>query len=280
MFRLKGRTLSRFVASVCITSLIAGALASGSVVTAEAGKGPAAKVTVYADGSEWEYVTCRQTVKDVLKETGISLESKDRVMPKLSSRVKPGAKIKVIRIKEEIITKSIPIPYKTITKFDNGSSIQPKTIVRKGEAGAKTVKMVVVYKDGVKCLAKTLSSKVVKAPVNEIVAISKSRFLASRAGMRLPSMRMKASAYDPGPRSCGPRATGRTANGTKAGYGVVAVDPRVIPLGTKLYVEGYGFCIAADTGGAIKGNRIDLCYETYREAKNYGRRTVTVYIIK
>lgn len=280
MFRLKGRTLkSRFLASVCITSLIAGALASGSVVTAEAGKGPAAKVTVYADGSEWEYVTCRQSVKDVLTETGITLESKDRVLPMLSSKVKPGVKIRVVRIKEEITTKSISIPYKTITKFDNGSSVQEKTVVRKGAAGEKTIKTIAVYKDGIKCYSKTLSSTMVKAPVPEIIAISKSRFLASRAGMRLPSLRMVATAYEPGPRSCGPRATGHTANGMHAGYGVVAVDPRIIPLGTKLYVEGYGFCIAADTGGAIKGNRIDLCFESYREAKNYGRRTITVYII-
>lgn len=280
MFRLKGRTIkSRFLASICITSLLAGALASGSVVTAEAGKGSASKVIVYADGSEWEYVTCRQSVKDVLTETGITLETKDRVIPALSSKVKSGAKIKVIRIKEEIATKSIPIPYKTITKFDNGSSIQEKTVVRKGEPGEKTIKTITVYKDGVKSLTKTLSAKLVKKPVPEIISISKSRFLASRGGMRLPTMRMHASAYEPGPRSCGPRATGHTANGMHAGYGVVAVDPRIIPLGTKLYVEGYGFCIAADTGGAIKGNRIDLCFETYREAKNYGRRTVTVYII-
>lgn len=66
-----------------------------------------------------------------------------------------------------------------------------------------------------------------------------------------------------------------------AGDGVAAVDTRVIPLGTKLYVEGYGYCIAADTGGAIKGNRIDLCYGTHSAAlsSGFGHKNVKVYII-
>ncbi|NLX02917.1 MAG: hypothetical protein GXY40_10380 [Syntrophomonadaceae bacterium] len=60
--------------------------------------------------------------------------------------------------------------------------------------------------------------------------------------------------------------------------GVVAVDPNVIPMGTKLYVEGYGEAIAADQGGAIQGNRIDLFFDSKFEANNWGMRTVKVYI--
>lgn len=103
--------------------------------------------------------------------------------------------------------------------------------------------------------------------------------LSFRGGVGYPSMNMEATAYDPGPISCGPNANGYTATGMKAGYGVVAVDPRVIPLGTKVYVEGYGYAIAADIGGAIKGNRIDLCYNTYQEAIRFGRRMVRVYLL-
>jgi 3D (Asp-Asp-Asp) domain-containing protein len=74
--------------------------------------------------------------------------------------------------------------------------------------------------------------------------------------------------------------TGRTATGIPAHYGVVAVDPRVIPLGTQLYVERYGAAIAADTGGSIIGNRIDLCMDSYQRAINWGRRPVKVYILR
>lgn len=104
--------------------------------------------------------------------------------------------------------------------------------------------------------------------------------LASRGGYsNYPSIDMEATAYDPGPISCGPHANGHTYTGMLAGYGVVAVDPRVIPLGTRVYVEGYGEAIAADIGGAIKGNRIDLCYNTYNEAIRFGRHHVRVYLL-
>ncbi|MCS7187281.1 MAG: 3D domain-containing protein [Armatimonadota bacterium] len=104
--------------------------------------------------------------------------------------------------------------------------------------------------------------------------------LASRAGVirHFRLMRMVATAYCP--RGCCGSSSGRTATGRKAEYGVVAVDPRVIPLGTTLYVDRYGFAIAADTGRKIKGNRIDLCYPTHREASRFGRRTVKVLVLR
>lgn len=72
---------------------------------------------------------------------------------------------------------------------------------------------------------------------------------------------------------------GITATGLVAQHGVVAVDPSVIPLGTRLYIPGYGEAIAADTGGAINGDRIDLCMNSYGEAMQFGRRYVTVYVL-
>jgi len=62
-------------------------------------------------------------------------------------------------------------------------------------------------------------------------------------------------------------------------HGIVAVDPKVIPMGTRLYVEGYGDAIAADQGNAIKGNRIDLFFDTHQQALNYGMKTVKVTIL-
>jgi 3D (Asp-Asp-Asp) domain-containing protein len=70
----------------------------------------------------------------------------------------------------------------------------------------------------------------------------------------------------------------RTASGTWPAVGTVAVDPKVIPLGSRLYVEGYGEAIAADTGGDIKGNRVDLYMETEDECWQFGRRPVEVVI--
>ena len=72
---------------------------------------------------------------------------------------------------------------------------------------------------------------------------------------------------------------GITYTGTRARVGTVAVDPRVIPLGTKMYVEGYGYAVAEDIGGAIKGNKIDLYFNTLKEANNFGRQQRKVYIL-
>lgn len=104
--------------------------------------------------------------------------------------------------------------------------------------------------------------------------------LASRSGSvrRFRLMSLVATAYCPN-RCCG-SSGGRTATGRKAEYGIAAVDPRVIPLGTTLYVDRYGFAIAADTGRKIKGFRIDLCFPTHREALRFGRKTVKVLLLR
>ena len=62
--------------------------------------------------------------------------------------------------------------------------------------------------------------------------------------------------------------------------GLVATDPRIIPMGTRLYIEGYGYAIADDTGGAIRGHKIDLAVDTLTEAYQIGRRQMTVYILE
>ena len=90
---------------------------------------------------------------------------------------------------------------------------------------------------------------------------------------------MSATAYTAAPSENGGNRSGRTSLGLKIGHGVVAVDPRVIPLGTRLYIEGYGHAVAADTGSAIKGQRIDLGVNTRRESNRIGRRKVKVHIL-
>lgn len=86
----------------------------------------------------------------------------------------------------------------------------------------------------------------------------------------------EATAYDDSPESQG-KWVGQTATGRKPQVGVIAVDPNVIPLGTELFVEGYGKCVAGDTGGAIKGRRLDLFFNTKSEVYNWGRKKVKVY---
>ena len=135
------------------------------------------------------------------------------------------------------------------------------------------------FKEG-KPVSKDLVSKKVVAAVDEVVLMGNEGFQTSRHKFeRGRVLTMNASAYDPSPITI-PGTCGRTAMGLRAGYGVVAVDPRVIPLGSLVYVEGYGFAIAADTGGAIKGNRIDLCYDLRTTALQFGRKKVKVHVLR
>ena len=113
-------------------------------------------------------------------------------------------------------------------------------------------------------------STVEEPAVENVIEISGNDFAYSNV------MSMEASAYLPADGG----GSGITAMGIPATYGVVAVDPGVIPLGTRLYIPGYREAVAADTGGAIRGYRIDLCMESYSQAMQFGRRNVTVYVLE
>lgn len=118
-----------------------------------------------------------------------------------------------------------------------------------------------------------------KVPTRKVVKLKKAQPARNK---KLPSrgycktMHVVATAYCPCRKCCGRYADGFTATGARAGYGVIAVDPRMIKLGTKVYVPGYGQATALDVGGAIKGQRIDVCFPSHREALIWGRRTVEI----
>jgi len=94
------------------------------------------------------------------------------------------------------------------------------------------------------------------------------------------SRSMIVTAYCPCQKCCGKWADGMTSTGTNAYSVGVAVDPKVIPLGTRMYIPDYGFCIADDTGSAIKGDKIDVRFNTHSEALQWGRQRKTVSIFR
>jgi len=237
--------------------------------------GSKGKVIVAADGSQWEWVSNEATVGGILREAGINLGVKDRVTPTLDTRAVPGMKIAVTRIEERIVTQREAIKFDTVTRLEMRST--KSGIIQTGQNGEKEVKYLVTLKNGVRVASKPLSSWVVKKPVDQVVIVSHPNQLSSRGGYPVRRIRMVATAY--APFHCGGSRSGHCALGMMATKGIVAVDPRVIRLGMRVYVEGYGVAIAADTGGAIKGSRIDLCFDTDGESIRYGRRAVNVYIL-
>jgi len=235
---------------------------------------------IRADGLDIMVPANGQSVGEILKAAKVDIGELDRVFPDPSTIYKEGTTIRVVRIREGEVEKTVPIGYSTLKTFTK--SLGPGVVrqVSQGQHGAKVVKYQVRTEDD-KVVKKTLlDAQVVSNPRNRVVSIgSRGRYMSRGAFTTRRILRMKATGYDPSA-GRGRYATGRTACGLQAGWGVVAVDPRVIPLGTKLYVEGYGLAVAADTGGAIKGNRIDLGYATRGQALCFGRRTVLVHILE
>lgn len=132
----------------------------------------------------------------------------------------------------------------------------------------------ITYKDG-QPVDKELLKEERRAPEATLFLMSRSGFQTSRGGFgRGKVLSMLATGYH-----AMVTGTGRTRMGYRADYGHVAVDPRVIPLGSLLYVEGYGMAIASDTGSAIKGNRIDLCFPDYGTAARYGHKRLKVHVL-
>jgi 3D (Asp-Asp-Asp) domain-containing protein len=184
-------------------------------------------------------------------------------------------------VRTEVVAHDEKVPYRIL--FDPSKSRWQRlpVITRRGKAGLVRKRYEIVYRDGRETEQNLLETAVLRPAVNERITAPARYQLASRgyyAGRRV--FRMVATAYDPGPGSCGPAATGKTAIGLHAGHGVVAVDPRMIPMKARIYVEGYGYAVAGDVGSAIKGNRIDLGFRSRSQALRYGRRPVTVRVVE
>ena len=219
---------------------------------------------------------------------------------KSETKKEDNAKTKVLEDKEKktekLVVKKVKVPYKTVKK-ENPELEKGKTkVLVSGKAGLEEKTYKIVYQDGKEVSSKLVEKKVVNKPVNKVVAegTKNTRVVLTSRGDSARYKRcieMRATAYDASYESTGKRPGhpeyGITATGIRAKRGVVAVDPRVIPLGSRLYIESmqngvtsYGYAIAGDTGGAIKGNKIDLFFETAREVNNWGVRKVKVYVLE
>ncbi|MBR2499603.1 MAG: G5 domain-containing protein, partial [Clostridia bacterium] len=250
----------------------------------------AKNVSVKVDGKVHNKLTNMATVKDFLDNVCIYLNKYDEVTPALETPITEGLEIKVARVTVETPTVEEAIPF-TVVKKQSSEHFKGETVTQqKGVNGLAKNTYRVVKRDG-KLVTKTLTnSETIKKATDKIVLVGtrEKMGIASRGDLRYKKViTCTATAYDPGVHSNGKWA-GITATGRPAGPGIVAVDPKVIPLNSRLYIEStddgkswtYGYAIAGDTGGAIKGNRIDLCYSTVAECYQFGRRQCKVYILE
>ena len=182
--------------------------------------------------------------------------------------------------------KTIPAP--TIHQFVAGRDAGSSKTISKGRPGVEELQVFYAQRGGGPVHRTIVSQRVVSKAQPRIIVDGIGHgplaLFASHGIMRMTTiartaiaaMQMIATGYTANCAGCG----GMTAIGRRAGYGIVAVDPRLIPLGTHLYIPGYGMAIAGDTGGDIVGHRIDLGFDSTREALLFGRRDITVYRLK
>lgn len=252
----------------------------------------AVKVVVDVDGKQLSIQSSEDNIQKMFQAEGIGLQDLDKVNPSKDLALKDGLKIAVTRVQTKDVKEVKPIDYTTIIKKDEEMEQGNKKVLQEGQPGEKETIARVIYENGKEVSRKIISEIIKKQPVQKVVAMGTlSAYTPSRGSkvMYTNSLRMRSTAYtadyestgkSPGDSGFGITASGTVAKRNTGSYSSVAVDPRVIPLGTKLYVEGYGYAIAEDTGGAIKGNSIDLFYNSSSEADNWGVRWVNVYVVK
>lgn len=237
----------------------------------------AVPVTLKLDGKIIRLASAAPTVAELLHRRRVSVGRSDKVFPSPDAPLARNATIRVVRIQHRLVVEQSEIPYNVRTSAD---PLIPRGIVRvraPGRVGLKERVFKVTLADKRVVRRELVGERVVRSPLDRVITIGSQVQIASRglfAGRE--TLDMVATAYSPW---CCRGVDNVTAIGILAGYGVVAVDPTVIPLGSRLYIEGYGYAIAGDTGSRIKGLRVDLGFATKREAIRFGRRPVRVYII-
>lgn len=259
-------------------------------------------VTITADGKTKSYNVSGGTVSDALKKAGITLGEDDEINVSLDKKVKEGMKIRIKRVEYETRKETEKLSYNVKTIKDSSMYSDQTKVVKEGKSGSKVVTYKDKYVDGELVKSEVVKTKVKSEAVDKVIKKgTKSRPVVKVNGKKtisefsLPSdvkldkngrptsykklITGKATAY----------CSGTTCStGVKVKPGYVAVNPKQIPYGTKMYIVSsdgkyvYGYAIAADTGGFAyngSGTVVDLYMRTYSECVNFGRRNVEIYIL-
>ena len=260
-------------------------------------------VTVTADSSVTEIWTTPVTVAELLEREGFQLGPWDRTEPAEDTFLTARAEINLIRVEKVYSTRKSVIPYGEIQRGNAALDRGMSRGISGGANGLLEELVEITYENGVEVARKVVQRTVLQEPQHRIVERGENTTL-ERGGRVLKFQRalyVTATAYCPGTpgsgcpvdkRGCsactGANPSGRTRTGVPAVQGqgtlqsprIVAVDPRVIPLKSMLYIEGFGFARAEDTGGAIKGNRIDILFDKHADVVGFGvKRGIKVYIL-
>lgn len=251
------------------------------------------RVTVAADGNKVSAVVRAGSVSDAVRQAGIQLGSADTLNLKPDAKVSGGMTISVSRVTYQNVTQTRAVPYQKTVRRDSSLAAGKKVVQTAGQNGSQTVVVRQKLIDGKVAESQDVSSAVTAQPVSEVTLIGTKKSagtvaqvnsdgtLTDQNGNTVHYKRVLAgrcSCYTGG---------GWTSTGRPAAFGLVAVNPSLIPYGTRMYIcspDGklvYGYAVAADTGGAAMRGAIiaDLYYDSYNQCMKIGTRTMNVYIL-
>ncbi|CAH0213851.1 MULTISPECIES: G5 and 3D domain-containing protein [Peribacillus] len=237
-------------------------------------------------GDEKQVWSTSTTVADFLKQQGVKLNDLDRVEPELTEKVEAENTVNVVRIEKVTDVVEEPVDFAVITKKDDSLSKGKEKIVKEGKDGLISKKYKVIKENGKEVKRELLSEKVVNKKQDKVVTVGTRTTVAqaSRGVTNVSSSSGKeiyvsSTAYTASCKGCsGVTSTGVNLK-SNPGAKIIAVDPNVIPLGSKVYVDGYGYAVAADKGGAIKGNRIDVFFSSKNDAYRWGVKRVKIRVL-
>ncbi len=257
-------------------------VSDGLVVTYRA----ALPMTIVTAHTRIAAISAAEDVGSLLDEAHVRLGPDDVVAPALADPLPANGVVRIERVVVWTRSENRVIALKTVHRLDFSMTPGTTRTITKGAPGERSVMVRFTQRDGGAVQRAVVASHVLHKPRSRVVVDGVGEYQAFErfaahgvertAYLAQSAMEMIATAYTASCAGC----SGMTAIGRRAGHGIVAVDPRVIPLGTRLFIPGYGLAVAGDTGGAIHGNRIDLGFNSLRDALLFGRRPVTVYRLK
>jgi len=260
-------------------------------------------VRLIIEGKEETVWTHALTVAELLHEKGVQLNEDDLVYPSLAEQLSPGQTVKVIRIVKERLIETEEIPFDTVRVANPLLEYGAVKVIEEGSPGIRENVIEVVKREEEELSREMISSRVIKEPKVQLMEYGVKNTL-SRGGRIYEYdqvLEVVATAYCPGTpgsgcpidergasQCTGFNNDGYTYTGVRAIAGdgspenphIIAIDPAVIPLKTLVFIEGYGFARAEDTGSAIKGKRIDLLFDKHHDAWLFGRKVLKVFILK
>ena len=227
------------------------------------------EASISVDGKTIRTRTLGKTVAELLTQEGIELKDKDYAVPSATDPIREGMNVLVTRVREEFLTESEYIRYETVWQADSTMDIDTRKTSQVGVEGVKKRTIRLLYENGRETKRTVDREWIDAAPVTQIINYGTKithRMLTLPDGSTTTywrKLRILATSYTAA--TSGKARThpefGITATGMRAGTGIVAVDPNVINLKSKLYIPGYGMATAGDTGGRILGKRVDLGYD-------------------